>query len=109
MNEQDDAAWCLDTKLRMGGLCSWEVVPEGAAGQQIDLESFNVRLAGYNGDHPLDYPIERVPDPEGCTDTGLEWYFREGTDPPLLMVCPNACSLIAQGGEGLMWIRARCL
>jgi hypothetical protein len=65
----DDAGdACIDTRLRIpiGTTCYFEV-PEAPPGRAIDIESLNLRLAGYNGDSPLDFQLERVPDVQSCT------------------------------------------
>jgi hypothetical protein len=99
-------AWCVDTRIPIG---CFHDVPEAPPGRELDTASLVLRLAGYNGDAPLDYPIERVPDSQACTTTGLEWYYRDAADVPLLMLCHNVCSMGTQGGEGLLWIRAACI
>jgi hypothetical protein len=98
--------WCIDTRIPIG--CFHEV-PEAPQGQEVDTASLVLSLAGYNGDSPLDRPIERVSSSDECTTTGLEWYYRDDTETPLLMLCHNACGIGSQGGEGRLWIRATCL
>lgn len=82
-------------------------MPEAPEGQVVDTDSLVLRTAGYNGDEMLDIPMERVADGLACTTTQAEWYYRQDTEPPLLVLCPNGC--FEQGGQALLWVRAECL
>lgn len=102
---------CIDTRLRIpiGTTCYFEL-PEAPSGQQLDIDSLSLRLAGYNGDSPLDYHIERVTDAKACNRSEHQWYYYYNeAGIPLMVLCPTTCSVGEQGGQALLWVRASCL
>ena len=75
-------------------VCEWEL-PDAPEGTELDSESVNVRYTNAAG---VATQLGKVPSAADCAMFSRGWYYDNDDQPQSVLVCPDVCALIQEGG-----------
>lgn len=75
-------------------VCEW-ALPEPPMGTDLDTDEVNVRFTNTAG---VATELGKVPSAEECANFARGWYYDNEISPKTVLVCPDVCSQIQQGG-----------